>query len=174
MPTESAVIIPVPEVEPIVGPLRLQYDRAVHLGVPAHITLLYPFCPAPGADDEVKTLRNICLSIAAFPFSFTDVRRFPSTAYLHPNQSEAFVEITKNLVKMWPECKPYGGAFPEIIPHLTVANDVDVETLNAVEDCLRRQLPIPCVAREIWLLQSDHAGMWSKRAFFPLAASMAP
>jgi 2'-5' RNA ligase len=171
MGNESAVIIPIPEVEPIVGPLRLHYDRAAHLGVPAHITLLYPFCPTQTVSAEIKTLRDVCASIEAFPFSFVEVRRFPATAYLHPDKSEAFVQITRTLVKTWPDYKPYRGTHPDIVPHLTVADHVDIETLNAVEDSLRCQLPIRCFAREVWLLASNDSGMWSKKALFPLAAS---
>jgi hypothetical protein len=43
MGNDSAIIMPVPEVEAVVGPLRLQYDALARLGIPAHITLLYPF-----------------------------------------------------------------------------------------------------------------------------------
>ena len=168
MGNESAIIIPIAEVEPIVGSLRLQYDRAAQLGVPAHITLLYPFCSPQAATGEIETLKHVCASIEAFSFSFTEIRRFPATAYLHPDKSERFAQITRTLVKKWPECQPYNGAFPDIIPHLTVADHVDRETLVAVEDSLRRQLPIQCVAREVWLLTSDHMGMWSKKAFFSL------
>jgi 2'-5' RNA ligase len=170
MGNESAIIVPVPEVEPIVAPLRLLYDRTTHLGVPAHITLLYPFSPPQAVAGEIDTLRDVCTSIAAFPFSFTGVRRFPATAYLHPDKPEAFVHIIKTLVEVWPHYKPYDGAFPDIIPHLTVADKVDTAALSAVEDTLRGKLPIKCVAREIWLLTSDDGGMWSRRALFPLAA----
>jgi 2'-5' RNA ligase len=170
MANESAVIIPIPEVEPIVGPLRLQCDQAAQLGVPAHITLLYPFCPPQAVADEINALRDVCTSIHAFPFSFTEVRRFPATAYLHPDQSERFAQITRTLARAWPDYKPYGGAVAEIIPHLTVADRVNAETLNAVENSVRRYLPIKCAAREIWLLTSDAAGMWSRSALFPLAA----
>jgi hypothetical protein len=169
MGNESAVIMPVPEVEPIVGPLRLQYDQAARLGVPAHITLLYPFCPPQSSRDPIPALRDLCLSIDAFPFSFTEVRRFPATAYLHSDKSATFAEITETLVKMWPDCKPYDGAFPDMIPHLTVADRVDIETLCKVEDSVRCRLPIECLAREIWLMTSDHEGIWSKKAFFSLA-----
>jgi 2'-5' RNA ligase len=170
MANESAVIVPIPGVEPIVGPLRRQYDRAARLGVPAHVTLLYPFCPVQAVAGEIDALRNVCASIPAFPFSFTEVRRFPATAYLHPDKSERFAQITRTLAKAWPDYKPYGGAFADIIPHLTIADRVDEETLNAVDNSLRPHLPIKCVAREIWLLTSDDAGMWSRRALFPLVA----
>ncbi len=169
MGNESAVIIPIPEVEPVVARLRRQYDRSAGLGVPAHVTLLYPFCPPPVPVSEITTLEHVCASITAFPFSFTEVRRFPATAYLHPDQEETFTQIIRLFIKTWSDCKPYGGAHADVVPHLTVAHGVDAETLSAVEDFLRGQLPIPCVAREVWLLTSNQKGIWSKKAGFPLA-----
>jgi 2'-5' RNA ligase len=170
MANESALIIPIPEVEPIVGPLRLQYDKAALLGVPAHVTLLYPFRPADAAIAEIEKLKRLCASIEAFSFSFTEVRRFPTTAYLHPDQPERFVQITEALVKLWPDCRPYGGAFADIVPHLTVADKVDIKTLGEVESLLRLQVPIKCVAREVLLITSDEAGIWSAAACFPLSS----
>jgi 2'-5' RNA ligase len=170
MSNESAIIVPIPEVESVVGPLRLQFDVGARIGVPAHITLLYPFRSAQAVVDEIERLRDVCASIEAFPFSFTEVRRFPETAYLHPDKSETFAQITKILVGIWPDCKPYNGAFAETTPHLTVADRVDPETLAAVEHSLRPHLPIQCVAREAWLLTSDDAGMWSRKERFALAA----
>ena len=168
MGNESALIIPVPEVAPVVGPLRLKYDRAAHLGVPAHITLLVPFRPPQAIDREIQALQDLCASISSIPFSFTEVRHFPATAYLHPNKPDAFTQIIRTLMKMWPDCQPYGGAFRGIVPHLTVADQVDGETLRAVEDSIRPRLPIECVAREVWLLTSDPAGFWSQKSFLPL------
>jgi hypothetical protein len=46
-PTESALLIPVPAAEPTVQRWRERLDPACRLGVPAHVTLLYPFV-APG------------------------------------------------------------------------------------------------------------------------------
>ena len=44
-PTESAVIVAVPAAEPAVRAHRQQFDRAAAWGVPAHVTVLYPFVP---------------------------------------------------------------------------------------------------------------------------------
>jgi hypothetical protein len=90
MVNETAIIIPVPEVELVVGVLRLEYDPTARLGVPAHITVLYPFCPLQSVGTEIKALGEACRSIEMFPFSFTEVRRFPSTVYLHPDKTKAF------------------------------------------------------------------------------------
>jgi hypothetical protein len=170
MANESVLIIPIPEVEPIVGGLRLQYDRAARLGVPAHITLLYPFRPADAVIGEIEKLTTLCSSIKAFPFSFIELRRFPATAYLHPDKSERFAQITEALMRLWPDCRPYGGAFAEIIPHLTVADRVDIKVLGEAESFLRPQLPIKCVAREVLLMTCNEAGMWTTMASFPLSA----
>ena len=39
----TALVIAVPEAEPVVGRLRSLYDEADTTGVPAHVTLLFPF-----------------------------------------------------------------------------------------------------------------------------------
>ena len=98
--------------------------------MPAHVTLLYPFCPPEIILGETEILRNICMSIEAFPFSFTEVGRFPATASLHPDKAEVFERITKTLVNTWPDFQPYNGAFSEIIPHLTVAHGVGTRDLG--------------------------------------------
>jgi len=167
MGNESALIIPIPEAEPLVGPLRLRYDESARLGVPAHITVLYPFCPIELAFGQKEVLEQMCQSIEAIRFSFTEVRRFSATAYLHPDKSEAFVRIMESFAHRWPDWKPYSGAHTDVVPHLTVADRVDGRTLETVEECLRSQLPINCVATELWLMTSDHLGQWSRRETFP-------
>ena len=171
MGNESALILPIPEVESLVGPLRWRYDRASRLGVPAHMTLLYPFRPPLAIDREIKMIEDLCASIKSIPFSFTEVRRFPATAYLHPDNPEPFTQLIHTLTKMWPDCQPYGGAHRDIIPHLTVADQVDAATLQAVEDAVRPRLPIACVAKQIWLMTSDPSGIWSRITSLPLGGS---
>jgi len=43
LPVESSLMIVVPEAERLVKPFREKYDPSAAVGVPAHITLLYPF-----------------------------------------------------------------------------------------------------------------------------------
>lgn len=57
IPSESALIVRVPEAEPLVGTFRDRFDPVARLGVPAHITLLYPF--EPPADIDVQVLRDL-------------------------------------------------------------------------------------------------------------------
>jgi hypothetical protein len=50
---ETALIFPVPEAEALVSRLREKYDPSAAVGVPAHVTILYPFLApdAVGAGD---------------------------------------------------------------------------------------------------------------------------
>lgn len=91
MASESAIIVPIDGVGSVVTSLRRQYDKAASLGVPAHITLLYPFQSPPAAAEEIETLAGLFSKVPAFAFSFTEVRRFPATLYLHPdNPSDSY------------------------------------------------------------------------------------
>src|SRR5215468_417333 len=111
MPNESTIIVPVPEAESLFGTLRGTHDRVAALGVPAHITLLYPFLPPPSALNQGNELENLFGAMHAFEFLLVDVRRFAATLYLHPNEAGRFRAMTDILSAKWPACKPYNGAF---------------------------------------------------------------
>ena len=66
-PTESCLLVPVPEAEPAVGTLRGRLDSAAALGVPAHVTILYPFvAPAAVTSDVIDTAAAAVASVRAF------------------------------------------------------------------------------------------------------------
>jgi 2'-5' RNA ligase superfamily protein len=86
MPLESGIILPVPEAEPIVGQLRTLYDPQARVGVPAHITLLYPFAHASKVADIVDALHQLFSRVPAFEFALVATRRFRERGTSTPNQ----------------------------------------------------------------------------------------
>jgi 2'-5' RNA ligase superfamily len=66
----------VPAAEPLVSPFRDLYDPGAAIGVPAHVTILYPF-KSPDAIDEVvrNDLRRCFSGFGAFDFALTAIRR---------------------------------------------------------------------------------------------------
>ncbi len=52
-PTQTAVIVPVPAAESLVGQYRRELDPADKWGVPAHVTVLYPFVEPTAANESV-------------------------------------------------------------------------------------------------------------------------
>jgi hypothetical protein len=52
-PAQTAFIVPLPEAEEAAGPFRASLDTATSWGVPAHVTVLYPFLPPERINDQV-------------------------------------------------------------------------------------------------------------------------
>ena len=133
---ESALVIVVPEAEPLVSDWRAQYDWSAQRGVPAHITLLYPFVPTEKVDDELLSqLRDLFGSEEAITFELPRVARFPEVAWLAPEPTEPFKALTDLITARFPDYPPYEGAHDVVIPHLTVAEG-GVELQNRVEEAL--------------------------------------
>lgn len=83
---ESAFAVNVPEAEPYVGGLRERFDPVARLGMPAHITLLYPFAPPELISHGVLDKVRLALSSAAgFEFRLARIGRFPDALYLAPD-----------------------------------------------------------------------------------------
>ncbi len=158
--------MPVPDAEPLVDGLRRRYDPTCEAGIPAHITVLYPFIPVePPIIDQ---LRDLFAGVASFPFSLTRVERFPEVVYLRPVPGDPFARLTAAIVTLWPEARPYGGRHEEIIPHLTVARTADPGVVATIDQTLRAGLPIETEATEVWLMTSGGDG-WEQRHRFPLS-----
>jgi hypothetical protein len=64
----------------------------------------------------VDDLRDRFSLIRPFDFSLVEIRRFPATAYLHPEPSAALTLLTQMLANRWPGFPPYGGLFTTVIP----------------------------------------------------------
>jgi hypothetical protein len=64
----------------------------------------------------------------------------------------------------------YGGAFDEIIPHVTIADEDDPEILATIEAEVGSRLPIDAIAREVELVEHAPQG-WSRCQSFNLATS---
>ena len=168
----STVIVPVLEASAAVDRWREQTcNDKPSIGVPAHITLIFPFVPATRLDQQtVGSLEQIIRETAPFEFELRDAARFPTTLFLVPDPSAAFARLTEAIVRQFPDYPPYGGAFDTIVPHLTVAQGNDL-VLDEAEADVRRILPITSTAREALLLEEVEAdwGRWEVRARLPFA-----
>lgn len=172
MNSESALVALIPEAEALVGSFRKRYDPSAAAGVPAHVTILYPFKPPAQLTSEITSrLEDIFLQFPGFTVSFSEVQQFPDTLYLMPVPAEPFRQLTERLVEHFPETPPYGGAFPEIIPHLTVAQMEDPGQLERIaadfREAARHRLPLQARVNAIMLMENS-SGSWQVRAQFPL------
>jgi len=165
---ESAIIVPV-RVPVAVNRLRERMDPSAAEGVPAHVTLLYPFMPPSQLRDDVRrTIEDIVAAEAAFQIVFNAVRRWPNVVHLEPEPAEPFRRLTVALAAAFPDYPPYGGAFDQVVPHLTVAQDVSEEYFAAAEHALPAELPIRDFAHEAWLIGHTPEQRWHTLWRLPL------
>ena len=67
MTAESGLIVIVPEAEDLVGRFRIQFDSSAAVGVPAHVTVLYPFKPPHELTADVfQALEKLFSPLPAF------------------------------------------------------------------------------------------------------------
>jgi len=171
LPGQTGLVILVPEIEPLVGHWRRHFEPAAALGVGAHVTVLFPFAPLGAVDHgTIADLERLFVDVAPFELSLTGFARFPDGAlYLEPEPSERVRRLTEMVARRWPEFPPYGGAFAEIIPHLTVSVGVEAEIEKAIEAAVTPTLPIVSPVDAIHLMSFDGAA-WTMTATFPLGA----
>ena len=75
--TETAIVVPVPAAEPVVGHHRRVLDHSAVWGVPAQVTVLYPFLPPDlVTDDTIEDVRGCLATVEAFDCTFSAVRWF--------------------------------------------------------------------------------------------------
>ena len=171
---ETAIVVAIPELAPVVDVIRCVHTTAGADGLPAHVTLLYPFM-----DSDLLTPALVERAAAAierfvpFDVSFADFRYFdgsPSILYLAPAPAEPFVEMTAALAVAFPEYPPYGGVHSEVTPHVTVAAG-EREQLRAFERELSQGLPVDARVDEARLFRRDAAGRWQPRERLRLAGA---
>jgi hypothetical protein len=169
----TALVVLVPEAEALVAALRLRYDPMAARGVPAHVTVLFPFV-SPMDDATVGKVGAICRSHPRFAAEFVAVDRFPGlVVWLRPEPSTPFSALTAAVVAEFPECPPYGGHVAEPRPHLTVADGVDEATASTLQAELGPDLPIRSRINELALLLEDVAGRWTVARTWPLGGEVA-
>ena len=157
---QSAVLVPVPEAEHLVGDWRAVHDPRARTGVPAHITLVVPWLP-PGAinEEHLGQLDAILAGHEAFDYLLDQVKWFGERVlWLAPTPSSPFKDLTASLASHF-DTPPWQGEFPEVVPHLTVglAGYSLGSTLAEAADDLAAKLPLRCRASEVVVMCGDGA-----------------
>jgi 2'-5' RNA ligase len=143
---ETALILPVPDAEALVGRWRAKYDSSAAVGVPAHMTLLYPFLwPGEVRADDVAGLTTIFASTPPLDVVFRRTGRFePRVLFLAPEPEAPLLALMRRIWERWPECPPYHGtiAAADVRPHLTVADGPGAEHLDRIGFAVGDGLPL--------------------------------
>jgi len=172
-PFESAILIKVPQAEYLVGPYRNSLDPSQKWGVPAHITLLYPFLPPAQIDARViAKLETLIGSFSSFEFDLGQTEWFgDQVLWLSPEPALPFQSLMDALFAGFPETRPYGGVDFDPIPHLTIADGADFKIMQKVESDIHSKLPIHATIESVSVMAGSHEpDSWKSIAEIPLGA----
>ena len=166
---ETALVLVLDDAEPFDAIRRDFAADTFALGIPFHVTLLYPFAPA----EELTTallddVRSFFAAREPFAFELTRVASWPEVVFAVPEPDDDLRECMRALFARYPQWPPYGGIHDVVIPHATLGEEIDAA---AVRDEIERRaapyLPFRCQARDVALL--EEAGPdWRERERFAL------
>lgn len=161
--SESAVVAEMAEVGSVVDAYRRILDPSSARGLPAHVTLIYPFIPPLQLDEDgFRAIERALSGVPAFEVTFRQFAWFgEKVLWLAPEPDRLFREMTTRLVGAFPEYPPYEGLIADPIPHLTVGDGAPVEALHNAATNLGPRLPIIASVTHVSVMTGSFAtGSW--------------
>lgn len=121
----SAIVLIPPEAAwPPIQAIRQRLDRQFSRWMP-HITLIYPFRPAPEFEAVRDRILEACAAVQPFTFQLETFRSFSHgdgryTMWLEPSSREWIVALQSALQARFPECDDVTRYPNGFTPHLSV------------------------------------------------------
>lgn len=169
---QCALLVTVPEAEEAVARHRAEFDEAAAFGIPAHVTVLFPFMSPPAVDGRVADALAAAVStVPRFRASFERTGWFGTNVlWLAPTPTASFGALIAAVADAFPDYPPFEGRHEVVIPHLTVGHDVAPGSgLEEAEARVRECLPIHADITEVGLwCGTDMPGGWRRMMGFPL------
>lgn len=134
-------------------------------GVPAHVTLLYPFDrPGRSATATYEAIARAARAEPRFTVTLGPSLGWAEVTALAATPAEPFVRLIRRLASTFPDRPPYAGriAVDEIVPHVTLADDGADEPSWAGSSFAAGD-----VDAVSWIAQEED-GRWRTAATFPL------
>ena len=182
-PSRTALVVVADAADGTLAPWRRRFHGwSVERGIPAHLTILFPFVVAAQVDADLLTsLRALYAPVAPFAYELARVESFPGVAWLAPEPAAPFRELIAATRAAFPDHPPYGDPTLEAVPHCTVGGDTgdenDVRVLAAMlaelRDGLGPSLPLACRAEAATLLVEQADGTWARGTAFPFEGDRA-
>jgi 2'-5' RNA ligase superfamily len=112
----TGLIVEVPDSEHVVAHWREQLDPHAMLGVPAHVTVLFPFAAPDRIDKGILTaLRQVLSAVEPFEFRLPRTGWFgESVLWLAPQPEAPFRHLTEVLTTAFPDYPALGA--PRVRP----------------------------------------------------------
>ena len=169
----TALLVQVPVEDPVDDFRRRHLAASVARGLPAHVTVLFPFAPRrPSMPSCVRRSWSTSRHSPRSRAELTRVGRFDAHVWLAPEPHERFIALLAGTYARFPLFPPYGDAFAEPVPHLTIAEvgpDGSIERVTEeAESALGPGLPFAFDVDRIGLFEELTDGTWQQSDSFEL------
>ncbi|MFG2772755.1 2'-5' RNA ligase family protein [Streptomyces sp. NPDC048350] len=166
-PGTTAVVIVLPDAAPLLDAARRIDPALVRHGVPAHVSLLYPFVPESvltGQDE--RGVRSLAANFPAADLLLREVVTASGFVAVAVPELQPIVDAFR---ARWPGLRPYRGRFgAQPAAHVTVAMGADDPTASAaVGAAVGSLLPLRTCAAAVQLVVRTEEG-WQPRFTAPL------
>ena len=131
-------------------------------GVPAHLTVLYPFVdPAALTAGVRQSLADVAARHRSFDYTLRAMAAWPDTIYVAVAPSAPFVRLQRDLQAAFPGYPIYGReATFEFVPHVTIAEGSSVNDPALVDHPAWRALPRPSRVESLEVIATGADGRW--------------
>lgn len=138
-------------------------------GIPAHITVLYPFIPPIRITSQTRDeLAQLAAATDRFAVTITSLAQYEITTYLNLEPEEPVRALTHRIFEKWPDYPPYGDMDLYIQPHMALAQGVipsDVETTALPH------LPVNAEITQLTVMVRRWSGRWKVDSQFPFRSA---
>ena len=150
--------VPVPALDPFVRARTAHYDASFVSAdsgfVHAHITVLAPWVTDPSADD-LAIVADIAERTPSSWVRLARIGEFPDgVLHLVPEPDDVLRSLTAQIAEAFPHHPPYGGAYDDVVPHLTLdrrSPGIDAVSLAAdLADLLPVEMPVERIDLQWW------------------------
>lgn len=170
-PSESTALILRVALPARLEALRLQCVPDALDGLPAHVTMAYPFAEPGSIDDAVARLvADVVAQRAPWTMRLVERRRWPDTVYTSVEPEAPAVALQADLAAAFPSLPIYGGTIDVFVPHVTIAEGRFVDDAAVDTDPGWDDLPVTCAVSDVELIVRSPVGRWTVERRFPMRA----
>jgi 2'-5' RNA ligase len=163
---ETALVIVIALPSPLEALRRRSIADATD-GVPAHVTLLYPFADEAQIDTSVlSTVAGIAARHRVMDLTLGEGRRFPDTLYASVEPESTVAALQADLAAAFATLPLYGGAF-DFVPHVSIVEGRAASDPDALSAPAWATLPVKRTVDAVALI-TRRGSRWATRHRFPL------
>ena len=167
---DSALILRI-QLPPGLGALRTRHVPDAAEGVPAHVTLLYPFAtPASTSVEVLDSVAAIVREHREWSMTLAAQGRWPDALYATVEPDGPVRTLQADLAAAFPMLPLYGDPGVRFEPHVTIVEGPGVADPAVLDDPAWGELPAAREVAEIQLIVRER-GRWRIATAFPLGSA---